>query len=391
MDKSLVTQVTNVQDLSTLNLFKSENFRPYDKLVVAFISELSDRLLKNTDQNFSELVALGFWLRERSLEKEFKPYFSSLRKPVGLVVHYTPANVDTMFVYSWITSLICGNKNIVKLSSLLSDLQRTLLENIQYVLSKSDFSPISNTNLFVQFDKSNNAAADTVSMSADARILWGGDESVSAIRQLPIKPRCRDISFSDRYSASVLNGNSLTELNLDDVAGRFYRDIHPFEQQACSSPKILFWQGDATLQSAFFKSLGDKFNDKYSITLKNEQFIMAQSMAVIGNIEDAQIYNKLLVLKMSACSPLDLTFHNGQFSIWVVPIEEIKDLTKYCDEKMQTLSYWGIDKGDLVKFLTGPSIKGIDRLIPLGQALSFSSNWDGYSLVDQLTRVISVE
>ena len=44
----------------------------------------------------------------------------------------------------------------------------------------------------------------------------------------------------------------------------------------------------------------------------------------------------------------------------------------------------------MVKFLAQPSITGIDRVVPVGEALQFSPDWDGYELLTQLARKVVV-
>ncbi len=39
-----------------------------------------------------------------------------MRVPRGTVFHIPPANVDTIFMYSWVLSMLMGNRNIVRLS-----------------------------------------------------------------------------------------------------------------------------------------------------------------------------------------------------------------------------------------------------------------------------------
>ena len=42
-----------------------------------------------------------------------------------------------------------------------------------------------------------------ISAVCDARVIWGGDATVSHIRSMSTKPRCLDICFADRYSVCV--------------------------------------------------------------------------------------------------------------------------------------------------------------------------------------------
>jgi hypothetical protein len=45
----------------------------------------------------------------------------------------------------------------------------------------------------------------------------------------------------------------------------------------------------------------------------------------------------------------------------------------------------------LLKLIENPSIQGIDRVVPVGQALDFSPTWDGYDLLAQLSRSVIME
>ena len=35
-------------------------------------------------------------------------------------------------------------------------------------------------------------------------------------------------------------------------------------------------------------------------------------------------------------------------------------------------------------------IRGVDRVVPMGHTMDFDLTWDGYNLVNQLTRVVDV-
>ncbi len=67
----------------------------------------NNELLRNSEaKTYPELVALGFWLRKSNLKKMQNLSPIGVIKPLGWVVHFTPSNVDTMFIYSWICSLL---------------------------------------------------------------------------------------------------------------------------------------------------------------------------------------------------------------------------------------------------------------------------------------------
>jgi len=55
------------------------------------------------------------------------------------------------------------------------------------------------------------------------------------------------------------------------------------------------------------------------------------------------------------------------------------------------MTYFGISKEYLKKFIINNKVKGIDRIVPIGQALNISLNWDGYDINKILTRIIDIK
>ena len=56
----------------------------------------------------------------------------------------------------------------------------------------------------------------------------------------------------------------------------------------------------------------------------------------------------------------------------------------------QTLSYFGIKKDEFISFFNKKRPLGIDRVVPIGKTLDFSLNWDGYDLINQMSREINI-
>jgi hypothetical protein len=53
------------------------------------------------------------------------------------------------------------------------------------------------------------------------------------------------------------------------------------------------------------------------------------------------------------------------------------------------LIYFGLSKENIKDFLN-QNLKGIDRIVPIGQAHQISTIWDGYNLTYFLSREIDV-
>jgi hypothetical protein len=58
--------------------------------------------------------------------------------------------------------------------------------------------------------------------------------------------------------------------------------------------------------------------------------------------------------------------------------------------KDQTLTAHGFTSEELTAFARSLHGRGIDRIVPFGEALSFGSLWDGYDLLAELTRTVQV-
>ena len=55
--------------------------------------------------------------------------------------------------------------------------------------------------------------------------------------------------------------------------------------------------------------------------------------------------------------------------------------------KYQTLTYFGVEKSELLGFVVNNRLKGIDRIVPIGKALEIDVIWDGYDIVRSLSRI----
>ena len=64
------------------------------------------------------------------------PLFVIVAANALIAFHVTPANVDTLFVYSWVLSLLVGNANIVRLSSRSTPVRTRILETIATVMKE---------------------------------------------------------------------------------------------------------------------------------------------------------------------------------------------------------------------------------------------------------------
>ena len=72
-------------------------------------------------------------------------------------------------------------------------------------------------------------------------------------------------------------------------------------------------------------------------------------------------------------------------------LNNLNDIKHIVNNKYQTLTYHGVDKFLLKNFVLKNNLKGIDRIVPIGQSLNIGLLWDGYDIVNVLSRGIEVQ
>ena len=107
--------------------------------------------------------------------------------PRGRVLHITPANVDTMFAYSWILALLVGNSNIVRITSRTTDPTRRILDATHRLLVDPAFDDLRRQNHIVLTGHDDRVSRQLSSV-ADVRVVWGGDTTVEHFREFALPP-----------------------------------------------------------------------------------------------------------------------------------------------------------------------------------------------------------
>ena len=66
-------------------------------------------------------------------------------------------------------------------------------------------------------------------------------------------------------------------------------------------------------------------------------------------------------------------------------MDDIREILPLCREQLQTVSYIG--NVEMFKPLLELGVKGVDRIVPVGKTMDFDFIWDGYDLVERLSRI----
>lgn len=368
----------------------------FDKDIILLLNEVSKQILNNSKcKKFPDLIYFGFWCRESNIKSIINNYsFFKNRMGRGTVLHIAPSNVPTNFAYSMVFGLLSGNNNIIRLPS-KNFLQVEILCNILKKLSKKkNYKKSFNRLLLIKYENSDIISSE-LSRDMEARIIWGGDKTVNKFKSFITKPRCIDIAFANRYSVCVIDSNKLEKLNNNDLkilTKKFYNDTYTMDQFGCSSPNRVFWLGKNNVaKKKFWFQLRKIVNKEYGLDLSaaNQKISNLMNFTLEENkIFKTNIENFNLITLKSKKLNFD-NFENINFgTFFEIDLHNIDHLQNYTSEKLQTITYFGIDFKSIKKFIIKKKIKGIDRIVPIGRAFDLTPEWDGVDIISILSRTI---
>lgn len=380
--------------IDSLPVFNNSEFiyKPLDTVIVGFLNDLSMKILKDKDLRIDpSFAALGYWLRKSNLNKiinENKGLFNISKvklKPIGIVFHLCPSNVDTMFFYSLAVALLAGNKNVVRISSRLEHpLIDRLFVSINELIDEEYQYFINYLNI-VKYGHEEDAN-EKISLKCDGRIIWGGDETIAQFKAVKTKPKVKDLYFADRVSLSLIKSSEVLNLNDESLAKLsrdIYNDIFTFDQKGCSSPHSLFYLGSADESKQAMEILYEKICEIAETKYDNDINSMAsikfnRLVEDILNDKAVPIFEKNNYLTILELKTEQIPHTCGLGYIYYKSIKNLEDIEQYLNEKVQTIGYFGFAEDEL-NVLQEISI--VDRIVPIGKALGFDYIWDGYNIL----------
>jgi hypothetical protein len=387
------------------DLRRAPTHQPFSQGIVDFCSEFSSVLLRETEAlRFPELRVLGFHTR-RAAVTELQHHFEALASrdcvlvPRGLVFHIPPANVDTIFLYSWLLAALTGNRNVIRISSRQSPQTSLLLRIFGEVTRSGVGDEVRSTTLILRYGHEREVTA-AISAVADVRVIWGGDGTVNDIRSIPVPPHTRDVTFPDRYSMALIKASeylALDSLQRAEIAGHFFNDTYWFDQAGCSSPRLLVWLGgaEACAQGAqlFIAELDAQIKAR-RYQLPTGAYLDKLTFAC-GAVMDGGVIgyeargNELCVLSLRSLQVLRRD-HCGAGLLFQCATERLDDLAEIIERRDQTLTHFGFTTEELFQFAHALNGRGIDRMVPIGKALEFHRYWDGFDLLQEMTRRVHI-
>jgi hypothetical protein len=393
-------QISDIEDLVSRLTTTAHFLKPFDNEIIEFLDSISKALFKKAKTE-PALAPLAFFLRKSntyslqdSLSKQLPTNVYTM--PQGIVFHIPPTNVDTLFLYTLALSLMAGNSNIVRISNNAGETTRDILDLISNELDR--FPNVSQLITFISFDRDINLLR-LLSSLCNVRMTWGGDQTIHSVREAEIAVHGKDLAFPDRISLSCISVDAWNDSSLNEkvnVIEGLYNDSFWFDQMACSSPQQIILIGDnkemfSKVRDEILLML-DKYTQERYITVEgqsiNKMVAIVEAFAM-GATGTTWAENSTVFIDDLDLANTEMIRPGGGF-FSVVFMESISELVPQLSRKLQTLTYFGIDKETLFDFVNFANGRGIDRIVPIGQALNFDNVWDGKNLLFEMHRLVYV-
>jgi len=344
---------------------------------------------------------LAFWIRPAEIARLREATTamandSTVMVPRGVVFHLPPANVDTMFVYSWLLAALAGNTSVLRISDRLG----ASGQRVMHVLSTmwAEHPTMAESTLVVRYDR-DRAITDQLSTLCDVRVIWGGDHTVSQVRQSALNPRASELTFPDRSSLAAISTSYYRALNdeqRDELARKFFNDAYWFDQLGCASPRLIAWIGDDDhdVPSDFFARLAavvaqHPYVVEPASAIAKLAFALNRAADESATTEIHQVSVGVTVLASEDFPSIAGDFCGAGF-FYSVSLRRVTDLAQHVTVRDQTLVHAGFANDELRALAENVNGRGLDRLVPIGQALAFDRVWDGIDLFEAFTRRVTV-
>ena len=367
---------------------------PFSEPVIRFLDEVSRRLMGHPSAKiYPDVVTFAFWCRRASLEGLQKPYGTLPdRLGRGVAFHVAPSNVPVNFAFSLVTGLLAGNANVVRVPSKDFPQVDMICGAIRDALPAHP--EIKDWICLVKYGHEK-AVTDELSALCDARIIWGGDDTIQAIRESRLPPRAVEITFADRYSFAIVDADHYLKLDPAKVAQDFFNDTFLTDQNACTAPQLVVWRGKAieAAKVRFWEALHKIVAGRYLLQPVQAVGKWSAVCRLVEAMEGRMVAaedNLITRIKVSTLDPklMDYKHHSGFFVEY--DLKNMEEILPMCTKRCQTIAYLGLEAKEIGGVLMPNAPKGVDRVVPVGRTMDFSVVWDGYDLINTLSRVCEI-
>ncbi|MFK0292440.1 acyl-CoA reductase [Streptomyces sp. NPDC090442] len=330
--------------------------------------------------------------------------------PVGLLVHIAPGNAAGVAPLSVVEGLLTGNVNVLKTSSTDTPLAQHLLAE---VAAADPTGAVGRRVIALRFSSRRQDLMRLLCAPADAVAVWGGEDAVAGVAAL-VPPGCRLVEWGHKISFGYLTRDAWTDrAALIALA----TDVCRLEQQACSSPQVIYLDTDPDADSsAQLFAAAEEFAavlDEVSAKFPAPSSGCGAADDGADPAEQAELTTTELVARAEQHLGLTrvLTADDGSWrvfadtrpaltasplhrTVWVKPLprRDIVATLRPMRRYLQTAGVGG-HRADIAQLSRTLITAGVDRVTPLGAMLDgyHGEPHDGVYALQRYSRRVSVQ
>ncbi|WP_394615770.1 acyl-CoA reductase [Lentzea sp. JNUCC 0626] len=161
--------------------------------------------------------------------------------PLGLLAHVTAGNAPAAGVLSAVEGLLSGNLNVLKVASDDSGFTASVLAALAAL---DQTGQIAARLIVLHFSSSRTDWTSRMLGAADAVAVWGGEEAIAGVREF-VQPGTRVVDWGPKLSFAYLTADLWSDV---DTLHALAADVCQLEQQACSSPQVIYLDTEDSAQ-----------------------------------------------------------------------------------------------------------------------------------------------
>lgn len=314
--------------------------------------------------------------------------------PLGVVGHWPAGNIEIQPVLSMTCALLGGNASLVRVPGGLNDPTRLIMGKLE----QSDSTRVLTGRVcMLVFDHARRDLQEAMARSVDGAMIWGGEEAVLQVRGLPFPHWARLAIFGPRISVAAMDADSWSNTQEQESwCRRIARDVWQFDQQACSSPQVLFLEKKASHSSReFVQSLRKAFESENRLHPRQTihaalttAICQARASWLLDNVANSAVFTQGPDWTILLGGGSEIPKPTQGKTLTVMEVDDLFDPIEKLDGNVQTLGLAMANPAREAKLASVAARRGVDRIVKLGRMHVFAPPWDGVDLIRPLVRVV---
>ncbi|MFI1970730.1 acyl-CoA reductase [Streptomyces cinnamoneus] len=316
--------------------------------------------------------------------------------PVGMVAHIAPGNAATVAPLSLVEGLLAGNVNVLKTSGGDTLLAQHLLAELAAL---DPTGAVAERVIVLRFSSSRQDWLSLMCAPADAVAVWGGEAAVEGVAA-HVPPGCRLVEWGHKISFAYLTRDAWQD---PAALTALARDVCLHEQQACSSPQVVYLDTEDrdevfAFAERFAAVLADVPPAERADALDAAEEAELTTTELIARLEEHLDLTRVITApdgswRVMADTRPALTASPLHRSVWVKPLPRksvlrtLRPMRRY----LQTAGIAG-SRGDIAELSRLALAAGATRVTPLGEMLGSypGEPHDGVYALQRYSRRVAV-